>query len=488
MAKVRIIQAWHARLHSIISPLDHTSAATPERILKANADGLPVEATNTDAEVAAAVAAGHARQHAITDPLDHTSGATPGRMLQANPNGLPTNATNTDAQVAAAVALAHIQGTDTALGPVATKNPPIDADKVLQRDSTAGDALVTSTWTQIKAFLKTYFDTIYGAIALAHTRLHSITSTLDHSSTATSGKMLKANANGLPIDATNTDAEVASAVSLKHTQGTDTALGAVGTKNPPIDADKALYRDSTAADALVTSTWTQIKAFLKTYFDTCYAALTHASRHQWLGDDALNIKDLFFEFQALYYKLWTDLTGFTSLASGSGSNTTGFAYLNMQTGTTSGSKAGAYATQTTYIHYPSANGRFRLMAFHNPQSALTNSEAWFGFLYDPTTPSYTQKHVAFQILNGRLWASCGDGTNGTQVDTGVDVTQYSSHRLYIKYMADDIKYYDSGVLKATITTNRPSNIAVKLTCSIKNSAAENKYLLVYPALMLLATE
>lgn len=80
---------------------------------------------------------------------------------------------------------------------------------------------------------------------------------------------------------------IASAVSLKHTQGTDTALAAVGTKNPPIDADKALYRDSTAADALVTSTWTQIKAFLKTYFDTIYAALTHTARHAVGGADSV---------------------------------------------------------------------------------------------------------------------------------------------------------------------------------------------------------
>jgi hypothetical protein len=64
-----------------------------------------------------------------------------------------------------------------------------------------------------------------------------------------------------------------------------TALGAVGTKNPPIDADKALYRDSVASDALVTSTWTQIKAFLKTYFDTLYAAITHASKHTDGSDD-----------------------------------------------------------------------------------------------------------------------------------------------------------------------------------------------------------
>jgi hypothetical protein len=72
---------------------------------------------------------------------------------------------------------------------------------------------------------------------------------------------------------TNTErAEISANTSAKHTQGTDTALGAVGTKDPPIDADKAIYRDSTDSDSLVTSTWTQIKAFLKTYFDTLYTA------------------------------------------------------------------------------------------------------------------------------------------------------------------------------------------------------------------------
>lgn len=74
---------------------------------------------------------------------------------------------------------------------------------------------------------------------------------------------------------TKADADVADALAKKHTQGTDTALGAVGTKNPPIDADKAIYRDSTASDALVTSTWTQVKAFLKTYWDTLYEALAN---------------------------------------------------------------------------------------------------------------------------------------------------------------------------------------------------------------------
>lgn len=117
---------------------------------------------------------------------------------------------------------------------------------------------------------KSILDKSGNSLALAHNRSHAITGTSDHTSTATAGQMLKADANGLPVDGSNTDTEVASAVTLKHTQGTDTALGVLGTKNPPIDADKVIYRDSTASDALVTSTWTQVKAFLKTYFDTLY--------------------------------------------------------------------------------------------------------------------------------------------------------------------------------------------------------------------------
>jgi len=60
---------------------------------------------------------------------------------------------------------------------------------------------------------------------------------------------------------------------VSHTQNTDIGLGALGTKNPPIDADKVIYRDSTNSDALVTSTWTQVKTFLKSYFDGSYPAL-----------------------------------------------------------------------------------------------------------------------------------------------------------------------------------------------------------------------
>jgi hypothetical protein len=54
------------------------------------------------------------------------------------------------------------------------------------------------------------------AVSLKHTRSHSIVGTSDHTSSATPGKMLKADSNGLPIDASNTDTQVNAAVNASH--------------------------------------------------------------------------------------------------------------------------------------------------------------------------------------------------------------------------------------------------------------------------------
>jgi len=99
----------HARSHSLVSSNDHTSAVAANKHFKADANGLPVEASNTDAEISGAVSASHAKQHAITSTLDHTSAATPAQILKADANGLPVNATNTDAEVSDAVAKRHAE-------------------------------------------------------------------------------------------------------------------------------------------------------------------------------------------------------------------------------------------------------------------------------------------------------------------------------------------------------------------------------------------
>ena len=85
------------------------------------------------------------------------------------------------------------------------------------------------------------------AVSLKHARQHAITATADHTSGATSGNMLKADAKGLPIDASNTDTEVANAVSLKHTQGTDTTLGILTSDVRVNDSAKGLVLKDTQA-------------------------------------------------------------------------------------------------------------------------------------------------------------------------------------------------------------------------------------------------
>jgi hypothetical protein len=193
----------------------------------------------------------------------------------------------THVNVADAIAKKHTQGTDTALGALGTKNPPIDADKLIYRDSTSSDALVTSTWTQVKAFLKTYFDTLY---ALAS---HAISS---HSDTSLAGI---SNNDLMQWDDPSSKWEPKSIAEVVLNQdinpndvsvGGDLTLSTLTTKNPPIDADKVIYRDSTASDGLVTSTWTQIKAFLKTYFDTLYGAIANVIK----GDGTAGRQDRIF--------------------------------------------------------------------------------------------------------------------------------------------------------------------------------------------------
>ena len=54
-----------------------------------------------------------------------------------------------------------------------------------------------------------------------------------------------------------------------------TSIHGATAKDPPIDADEVPLIDTAASNVLKKSTWTVIKAFLKTYFDTLYTDLTY---------------------------------------------------------------------------------------------------------------------------------------------------------------------------------------------------------------------
>jgi hypothetical protein len=70
------------------------------------------------------------------------------------------------------------------------------------------------------------------------------------------------------------------------------AIHAAPSKTNPVDADLVGLADSAASYALKNLTWSNLKATIKTYFDALYAPLTHASRHQTGGADAIKLDDL----------------------------------------------------------------------------------------------------------------------------------------------------------------------------------------------------
>ncbi len=93
-------------------------------------------------------------------------------------NAIPAAAIDADrAKLAGVEANADVtDGTNVAAALNATsKNPPIDADRVYGGDSTSSFGLVYATWTQTKAFLKTYFDTLYQPLVAALTSWGSVT-------------------------------------------------------------------------------------------------------------------------------------------------------------------------------------------------------------------------------------------------------------------------------------------------------------------------
>lgn len=75
-------------------------------------------ATDANLSVAAqaAISASHTRSHSITSSSDHTSGATTTYLLKADANGLPTTATNTDGEVSGAVTHAGLTASTHGVG------------------------------------------------------------------------------------------------------------------------------------------------------------------------------------------------------------------------------------------------------------------------------------------------------------------------------------------------------------------------------------
>lgn len=152
------------------------------------------------------------------------------------------------------------------------------------------------TLTNLKAFLKTYFDTLYSNLGYTAENVANKSSSYTLSSTTTYANT-KALVDGLatkePLKGSDdnyvTDAQLVVIGNTSNTNsGNETAatIGAIvnGATNyaTPLDADKIGIWD--VANSLFKSlTWANLKATLKTYFDTLYGLKSYFYTGQFLS-------------------------------------------------------------------------------------------------------------------------------------------------------------------------------------------------------------
>jgi hypothetical protein len=414
-------------IHDIAGPW-HTSGATPGQILQADINGLPIDATNTDAQLALAVLLAHARQHLITDPLDHTSGATPGRILQADPNGLPIDATNTDAQVAGAVIHVGIQAVGVhgstvlatpnrlvhrdAAGRSQIANPAAnpDIDNMGSRNvAIAAEAAARAAADAAEAAARFAGDAAEAAARAAADAAHALLATGTHG----------VGFNYIP------QAPAANHVLRTFTKGwaTKTALRGNGVNTDPTE----IYVPQ---------------------FDSIYFHCDMQTVDQW-----------------------------TFAYGGSGSSPAkSILWSHLSTGAT----ANSYARQYTTTQFPNsgiASEPFWFFKAQNYSATLTPPSTHEIRIYmldflAAIPPSAISDHYGFRITNGRVYATNADGLTETSTDTGWDIPSNWAHiKLFVLTDATHIYYYLNDTLVATHTSNLPASNNFRFYVDVTNPAS-----------------
>jgi hypothetical protein len=146
---------------------------------------------------------------------------------------------------------------------------PNDTDLVATVDT---GVIKKITWTNVKAFLKTYFDTLYEKVANkdatgGYAGLSLFKINFKNAANTFTSFLTNANTAARTYTFPDKDITVAGLVDIN-----ETTVGAAvaNTKNPPIDADSLVIIDSADSNKAKKTTWLQIKTALTTVFDGLY--------------------------------------------------------------------------------------------------------------------------------------------------------------------------------------------------------------------------
>jgi hypothetical protein len=179
-------------------------------------------------------------------------------------------------------------------------------------------------------------------------------------------------------------------------------------------------------------------------------------------------------------------TGFLETVTGSGYRWAGKFETTILTGTTANSTTGYVSFFPIWHDYTTPGNRWQFACRLEAGDTTDMLEYFVGFFQTNNTyPTLTSQHYGFRLIstsdgvNAKLQATCGNGTNGTQLDIIDSISPGQKIYLIAQYFNEGIKYFYSFdsktfTLGATITTNRPIYVSMFPGFWIKNFEAVDK--------------
>jgi len=157
--------------------------------------------------------------------------------------------------------------------------------------------------------------------------------------------------------------------------------------------------------------------------------------------------------------------------------------IDMHTGTTTDSIARIYSGGFARGFISGITDRYFSVIAQSGASGLGDAILFLGISNSSSTITDTTRMIGFKVSGGTIYAHVADGTNSTNVSTGVTWTDAWRHHS-LSFVLDDteIKFYIDGSLEATISTNLPTDMYNgRIVYQIQNKVATNKNIVIRSA-------